>query len=41
MEENDIPYFESPIFFAWGAVKKIKDQNRQGSKIKPIDTLVK
>jgi hypothetical protein len=41
MDENDIPYFESPIYFSWGAVKNIKDQNRQGKVIKPIETLVK
>ena len=41
MDDNSIPYFESPIYFAWGTVKKIKDQNRQGREIKPIETLVK
>ena len=41
MDENDIPYFESSIYFGCGTVKKIKVQNRQGRKIKPIDTLLK
>ena len=27
MDENDIPYFESSIYFGCGTVKKIKVQN--------------